>query len=67
MSVFCILWGKPGPALRLVITIVIYLAVIRFAPDAGTPLVIGGTLGAVLTVTPRTTLRPAGESPERAR
>jgi hypothetical protein len=42
MSVFCILWQKPSPWLRLVITIVIYLGAFRFAPGAAAPLALGG-------------------------
>jgi hypothetical protein len=47
MSVFCILWQKPSPWLRLVITIVIYLGAFRFAPDAAVPLALGGALGTI--------------------
>jgi hypothetical protein len=49
MSVFCVSWQNPGPWLRLVITIVIYVGAFRFAPSAATPLALGGTLGSLLT------------------
>jgi|HubBroStandDraft_2_1064218.scaffolds.fasta_scaffold981738_1 hypothetical protein len=63
MSVFCILWQKPSPWLRLVITIVIYLGAFRFAPGAAAPLALGGALASMLAAE-RTRSRPAGRIPE---
>jgi hypothetical protein len=65
MSVFCIVWQKPGPWLRLLVTIVIYLVAVRFAPGEATPLALGATLGNLLSVQ-RTSPFPAGEPAEGA-
>lgn len=65
MSVFCILWQKPSPWLRLMITIVIYLGAFRFAPDAAVPLALGGTLGSILAAE-RARPLPASRTPECA-
>jgi hypothetical protein len=63
MSVFCILWQKPSPWLRLVITIVIYLGAFRLAPDAAAPLALGGALASMLAAE-RIRSLPAGRIPE---
>jgi hypothetical protein len=65
MSVSCIVWQKPGPWLRLVITIVIYLGAVRFAPYAATPLALGGALGSLLAGQ-RTSPLPVGGAAESA-
>jgi hypothetical protein len=57
---------RPGPRLRAVIVIVIYLAAVRLAPDASVPLALGGGLGGLLAIEPAQPLR-AGGTPERAR
>lgn len=65
MSTFCISAQKPGPWLRLVITIVIYLVAIRMAPNAATTLALGGTLGSLLAAGLVRQL-PDSDSPECA-
>jgi hypothetical protein len=52
MPIFCISIPRPGPRLRVVIVIIIYLAAFRFAPDDSVPLAFGGALGGLLALEP---------------
>jgi hypothetical protein len=65
MEILCIPLPRPGPRLRAVIVIVIYLATFRLAPGNTVPLAAGGALGVFLAAEPLP-LR-ATASPERAR
>jgi hypothetical protein len=66
MPVFCISLPWPGPRLRAVIVIVIYLAAFRFAPGDTMPLALGSILGGLLAIEPARPLRVGGTR-ERAR
>jgi len=52
MPVLCIPLPRPGPRLRTVIVIVIYLAAARVAPADTVPLALGGALGGFLAAEP---------------
>jgi hypothetical protein len=62
MSVLCISLSRPGPRLRAVIVIVIYLTTFRYAPGQSVPLALGGVLGSLLAIEPQ----PADGMAERA-
>jgi len=64
MPVLCIPLPRPGPRLRAVIVIVIYLTTCRVAPGDTVPLALGAALGGLLVLEPP---RPAAWAPERAR
>jgi hypothetical protein len=64
MPIFCISLPRPGPRLRPVIVIIIYLAAFKFAPGDSLPLALGGALGGLLAVEPA---RAPRETPGRAR
>ena len=49
---FCILWRNPSTSLRLVITIVIYIAVARYIHDAAATGALGGGLGYLVATGP---------------
>jgi hypothetical protein len=50
MPIFCISVPRPGPRLRAVIVIIIYLAAFRLAPGDSVPLALGGALGGMLAL-----------------
>jgi len=50
MPIFCISLPRPGPRLRAVIVIVIYLAAFQVAPGDSIPLALGGALGGLLAI-----------------
>jgi hypothetical protein len=52
MPVLCIALPRPGPRLRAVVVIVIYLAAFRLAPGDTVPLALGGLLGGLLAIEP---------------
>jgi hypothetical protein len=52
MRAFCVSLPRPGPRLRAVIVIVIYLGAFRMAPNDSVPLALGGFLGSLLAVQP---------------
>jgi hypothetical protein len=52
MPVLCISLPRPGPRLRAVIVIVIYLAAVKIAPADTLPLAAGGALGGFLAIEP---------------
>lgn len=60
MPVLCISLPRPGPRVRAVIVIVIYLAAFRYAPSQSVPLALGGVLGGLLAIDPQR----AGQTPE---
>jgi len=66
MPVFCISVPRPGPRLRAVIVIIIYLAAFRLAPGDSVPLALGGALGGMLALESARIQQSAGER-ERAR
>jgi len=52
MPIYCISLPRPGPRLRAVIVIVIYLVAFRLAPGDSVPLALGGALGGLLALEP---------------
>lgn len=52
MRIFWVPLPRPGPRLRAVIIIVIYLGAFRLAPNDSVPLALGGFLGGLLTAQP---------------
>jgi hypothetical protein len=50
MPIFCISIPRPGPRLRAVIVIIIYLAAVRLAPGDSVPLALGAALGGMLAL-----------------
>jgi hypothetical protein len=65
MPVLCISLPRPGPRLRAVIVIVIYLAAFRLVPSDTAPLALGGVLGGLLAIEPARPARSGG-TPGRA-
>jgi hypothetical protein len=65
MPIFCVSVPRPGPRLRPVIVIIIYLAAFRLAPGDSVPLALGGALGGMLALEPAWT--QAAGARERAR
>ena len=53
-------WRRPGPRVRAVIVIIIYLAAFRFAPHEAVPLTVGGALGGLLAPGTARSLRASG-------
>jgi hypothetical protein len=66
MRIFCISVPWPGPRLRPVIVIIIYLAAFRLAPGDSVPLALGGALGGMLAFEPAR-FQQAAAAHERAR
>jgi hypothetical protein len=67
MPIFCISLPRPGPRLRAVIVIVIYLVAFRIAPGDSIPLSLGGILGAAGGLAIGSAdAASAGSKPERA-
>jgi hypothetical protein len=66
MPIFCISLPRPGPRLRAVIVIAIYLAAFRLAPGDSVPLALGGALGGLLAFETAWIAQAAGAR-ERAR
>jgi hypothetical protein len=64
MPSYCISLPRPGPRLRPVIVIIIYLAAFKLAPGDSVPLALGGALGGLLALGPAWATR---QTPERAR
>jgi hypothetical protein len=52
VRIFCVSLPRPGPRLRAVIIIVIYLGAFRLAPNDSVPLALGGFLGSLLAAQP---------------
>jgi hypothetical protein len=53
-------WRQPGPRVRAVIIIIIYLGAFRFVPHEAVALALGGTLGGFLAAEPARPLRVSG-------
>lgn len=66
MPVLCFSLPRPGPQLRAVIVIVIYLAAFRLVPGDAMPLAVGSVLGGLVAIEPARPLR-ADRTRERAR
>lgn len=60
MPIFCISVPRPGPRLRAVIVIIIYLAAFWLAPSDSVPLALGGALGGMLALESAWTQQAAG-------
>jgi hypothetical protein len=52
MPSYCISLPRPGPRMRAVIVIIIYLAAFKIAPGDSVPLALGGALGGLLALEP---------------
>jgi hypothetical protein len=53
-------WPQPGPRVRAVIIVVIYLGTLRIAPHESIPLALGSVLGGLLAAGPACSPQLAG-------